>query len=136
MRRSAPLRTTAVVAAAGGVSVPPAWPGYVPAPKASKQHQSGPKPFSLLGSTGSIGTQTLDIAAEFPDQYKVVALSAGSNVALLAEQVCALSNVAFRCAGFAQSGSHPGELRQRAVSVHVPLCAGIRFPLPSWRARG
>lgn len=43
--------------------------------------------FSVLGSTGSIGTQTLDIMAEFPDQYKLVALAAGSNVKLLAEQV-------------------------------------------------
>lgn len=43
--------------------------------------------FSVLGSTGSIGTQTLDIMEEFPDQYKLVALAAGSNVHLLAEQV-------------------------------------------------
>jgi len=45
------------------------------------------QPFSVLGSTGSIGTQTLDIIAEFPDKFKLVALSAGSNVELLAEQV-------------------------------------------------
>jgi hypothetical protein len=43
--------------------------------------------FSVLGSTGSIGTQTLDIIAEFPDKFKLVALSAGSNVELLAKQV-------------------------------------------------
>lgn len=43
--------------------------------------------FSVLGSTGSIGTQTLDIMAEFPDKFKLVALAAGSNVQLLAEQV-------------------------------------------------
>lgn len=43
--------------------------------------------FSVLGSTGSIGTQTLDIMAEFPDKFKLVALAAGSNVKLLAEQV-------------------------------------------------
>jgi hypothetical protein len=41
----------------------------------------------VLGSTGSIGTQTLDIMAEFPDKFKLVALSAGSNVDLLAKQV-------------------------------------------------
>jgi 1-deoxy-D-xylulose-5-phosphate reductoisomerase len=40
-----------------------------------------------LGSTGSIGTQTLDIIEEFPDKFKLVALAAGSNVTLLAEQV-------------------------------------------------
>lgn len=43
--------------------------------------------FSLLGSTGSIGTQTLDIIAEFPDKFELVALAAGSNVPVLAEQV-------------------------------------------------
>ncbi|KAJ7518235.1 hypothetical protein O6H91_21G060500 [Diphasiastrum complanatum] len=47
----------------------------------------GPKPISLIGSTGSIGTQTLDIAAENPDKFKIVALAAGSNVTLLAEQI-------------------------------------------------
>lgn len=45
------------------------------------------QPFSVLGSTGSIGTQTLDIIEEFPDKFKLVALAAGSNVELLAEQV-------------------------------------------------
>jgi 1-deoxy-D-xylulose 5-phosphate reductoisomerase len=41
----------------------------------------------VLGSTGSIGTQTLDIIAEHPDKFSLVALSAGSNVELLAQQV-------------------------------------------------
>jgi 1-deoxy-D-xylulose-5-phosphate reductoisomerase len=42
---------------------------------------------SLLGSTGSIGTQTLDICAERPDLYEVTALAAGNNVDLLAQQI-------------------------------------------------
>lgn len=45
------------------------------------------KAISLLGSTGSIGTQTLDIAAENPDKFRVVGLAAGRNVELLAQQV-------------------------------------------------
>lgn len=45
------------------------------------------QPFSVLGSTGSIGTQTLDIIAEHPDRFKLVALAAGSNVEVLADQV-------------------------------------------------
>ena len=49
------------------------------------------KAISVLGSTGSIGTQTLDIAREFPDQFKVVALTAGRNLALLVEQIQELS---------------------------------------------
>ena len=41
----------------------------------------------MLGSTGSIGTQTLEIASEQPDEFKAVALSAGRNINLLTEQV-------------------------------------------------
>ena len=41
----------------------------------------------MLGSTGSIGTQTLEIASEQPDKFKAVALSAGRNINLLTEQV-------------------------------------------------
>ncbi|WP_337098890.1 1-deoxy-D-xylulose-5-phosphate reductoisomerase [Paenibacillus sp. YIM B09110] len=44
------------------------------------------KKISILGSTGSIGTQTLDIVAHAPELFKVVGLSAGSNVDLLIEQ--------------------------------------------------
>jgi 1-deoxy-D-xylulose-5-phosphate reductoisomerase len=40
----------------------------------------------VLGSTGSVGTQALDVIARHPDDYRVVALAAGSNVELLAEQ--------------------------------------------------
>ncbi len=45
------------------------------------------KAISVLGSTGSIGTQTLQIAEEFPEQFKVVALTAGKNIALVIEQI-------------------------------------------------
>ena len=41
----------------------------------------------VLGSTGSIGRQTLDIVRAFPDEFDVVALAAGNNVELLLEQV-------------------------------------------------
>ncbi|XP_019154401.1 PREDICTED: 1-deoxy-D-xylulose 5-phosphate reductoisomerase, chloroplastic [Ipomoea nil] len=65
---------------------PPAWPGRAVV-EPSQKSWDGPKPISILGSTGSIGTQTLDIVAENPDKFRVVALAAGSNVALLADQV-------------------------------------------------
>ena len=42
--------------------------------------------FSLLGSTGSIGTQTLDIVREQPEKFEIVALAAGGNLSLLADQ--------------------------------------------------
>ncbi|WP_460206613.1 1-deoxy-D-xylulose-5-phosphate reductoisomerase [Scytonema sp. NUACC21] len=45
------------------------------------------KAITLLGSTGSIGTQTLDIVAQYPDRFKIVGLAAGNNVELLAAQI-------------------------------------------------
>ncbi len=45
------------------------------------------KAISLLGSTGSIGTQTLDIVAQYPDQFRIVGLAAGRNVEMLASQI-------------------------------------------------
>ncbi len=44
------------------------------------------KKLIILGSTGSIGTQALDIVKANPDKYKVVALAAGSNVNLIEKQ--------------------------------------------------
>ena len=42
---------------------------------------------AILGSTGSIGRQTLDVIRALPDRFTVVALAAGRNVALLNEQI-------------------------------------------------
>ncbi|ADG82222.1 1-deoxy-D-xylulose-5-phosphate reductoisomerase [Thermincola potens] len=44
------------------------------------------KNIAIIGSTGSIGTQTLEVIDLFPDHFNVVALAAGSNTELLAEQ--------------------------------------------------
>lgn len=46
-----------------------------------------PKRIALLGSTGSIGRQTLDVVRRFPDHFQVVVLAARSNVELLTQQV-------------------------------------------------
>ncbi|MCU0536744.1 MAG: 1-deoxy-D-xylulose-5-phosphate reductoisomerase [Hydrococcus sp. Prado102] len=45
------------------------------------------KKITILGSTGSIGTQTLDIATQYPDQFQVIGLAAGSNLQLFLEQI-------------------------------------------------
>lgn len=44
------------------------------------------KRISILGSTGSIGTQALDVVRKHPDRFRIVALVAGSNGERLAEQ--------------------------------------------------
>ena len=41
---------------------------------------------AILGSTGSIGTQTLDVVRQHPDRFDVFMISAGSNAARLVEQ--------------------------------------------------
>jgi 1-deoxy-D-xylulose-5-phosphate reductoisomerase len=48
------------------------------------------KTVSVVGSTGSIGTQTLDVVASEPERYRVVALAAGRSVDLLAAQAAAV----------------------------------------------
>ena len=46
------------------------------------------KQIAILGSTGSIGTQALQVIEEHPDLYEVYALTANNKVDLLVEQVC------------------------------------------------
>lgn len=45
------------------------------------------KYISILGSTGSIGTQTLDVVREHPDELKVCAITGNNNIELLRQQI-------------------------------------------------
>ncbi|HXC93249.1 MAG TPA: 1-deoxy-D-xylulose-5-phosphate reductoisomerase, partial [Geobacteraceae bacterium] len=49
------------------------------------------KKLTILGSTGSIGTSTLDIVAAHPDRFTVEALTAGANLDLFAKQIARFS---------------------------------------------
>jgi 1-deoxy-D-xylulose-5-phosphate reductoisomerase len=49
------------------------------------------KRVAILGSTGSIGRQALDVISRYPERFVVVGLAAGRNSALLAEQVAAFA---------------------------------------------
>lgn len=44
------------------------------------------KQLAILGSTGSIGTQTLEVVAEHPDLFDIYALTANNNIDLLISQ--------------------------------------------------
>ncbi|HHP7246328.1 MAG TPA: 1-deoxy-D-xylulose-5-phosphate reductoisomerase [Elainellaceae cyanobacterium] len=46
------------------------------------------KAITILGSTGSIGTQTLDIVTQYPEQFRIVGLATRRNASLLAQQIC------------------------------------------------
>ena len=78
------------------------------------------KAIVILGSTGSIGTSTLDIVDRFPEDFRVAALTAGSNDEKLEEQIrrfkprlVALSD-----------GSAAARLRQRCAGLPVEILAG------------
>jgi 1-deoxy-D-xylulose-5-phosphate reductoisomerase len=45
------------------------------------------KVISVLGSTGSIGTNTLRVTSSFPNEFRIAGLSGGKNAALLADQI-------------------------------------------------
>ena len=49
---------------------------------------------ALLGSTGSIGVSALEVIASNPERYRVVSLSAGRNIDLLAAQMSAFRPLA------------------------------------------
>jgi len=74
----------------------------------------------LLGATGSVGRQTLDIVGAHPDRLQIVGLSAGGNVELLAEQIATFQPARFAVADVAAGErllhAHP-ELRDRCLGL-------------------
>ena len=46
-----------------------------------------PKRIAVLGSTGSVGRQALDVIAQLPERFEVVGLAAGRNTSVLAQQI-------------------------------------------------
>lgn len=45
------------------------------------------KKIAILGSTGSIGTQALEVTDKIPEEFEVIALSAGNNIGLISKQI-------------------------------------------------
>jgi 1-deoxy-D-xylulose-5-phosphate reductoisomerase len=107
---------------------------------------------AILGSTGSIGVQALDLAARLEDRFEIVALAAGTNADLLARQIlrhrprlAALADPAGReglAAAARETGCAvaSGEEGLRAVAEHpdadvvlaaIVGAAGLR---PTWQA--
>jgi 1-deoxy-D-xylulose-5-phosphate reductoisomerase len=69
------------------------------------------KPIAILGSTGSIGRQCLDVVASNPGKFQVVAIAAGHNVRLAAEQ-------ARQC--------HPQLISVATEAAAKELCAALK----------
>ena len=85
------------------------------------------KTVAILGSTGSIGTQTLDVVGRHPERFRVVALAAGKRIAELVEQVRRFGPRLVACADEADAA------RLRAA---LPVDARVVWGRPaSWRSR-
>ena len=80
-----------------------------------------PKRIAILGSTGSIGTQTLDVIRQHPDRFQAVLLTAGSNAALLEEQA---RSFGVRHAIICDEAKYAG-LKEALQGTSVQVHAGI-----------
>lgn len=78
------------------------------------------KKIVILGSTGSIGTNALDIIAKFPDMFQAVGLTAGTSVEKLEEQIRAFSPVAVAMADDAAAE----RLRARCKGLKTTILSG------------
>jgi 1-deoxy-D-xylulose-5-phosphate reductoisomerase len=81
------------------------------------------KPLAILGSTGSIGRQTLQVVESLPERFRVVALAAGANLDELAGQIARHRPqvVSVRDAGKAV------ELRERLRQSNDPYLPEIQY---------
>jgi 1-deoxy-D-xylulose-5-phosphate reductoisomerase len=83
------------------------------------------KRLAILGSTGSVGTNTLDVVARHPDRYRVTALAAGKNDALLLEQCIAHRPAHAVLADSDSAARLQRALRQSGLATEVHCGAGV-----------
>ena len=79
------------------------------------------KTLTILGSTGSIGTQTLDVADQHPGDFTIAALAAGSNIRLLEQQIRKYRPVL----AAVWDEDRARELRGRVADLNVKICSGM-----------
>ena len=75
----------------------------------------------LLGSTGSIGVNTLDVVSRFPEKFRVVGLTAGENIELLEKQIRRFRP---KFASILRE-EHVERLKQRCRDIDVEIYAGV-----------
>ncbi len=78
------------------------------------------KRIAILGSTGSIGTQALDVIGQYPERFEVELLTANNNVNLLAEQADKYRPAAVIIA----NNSRLGELKRKLEGLPVKVYGG------------
>jgi 1-deoxy-D-xylulose-5-phosphate reductoisomerase len=131
----------------GGAS--PRWSSGVTAPRArgtlgavvrlpchtAGVQTAGMRHITILGSTGSIGTQAIDVIMRHPEDFRVVALAAGGGRPdLLAEQAARLGVDAVGVADPAASDSVMAALRALDVSPQVLVGADAATEIAAWPA--
>ena len=79
------------------------------------------KKIAILGSTGSIGTQTLDVVRSYKEDLHVVALAAGSSVEKMEQQIREFHPVL----ASVQSEEKAADLRQRLRDMDIKIVSGM-----------
>lgn len=79
------------------------------------------KNIALLGSTGSIGTQTLDVVRHYKEEFRVTAMVAGTNIDKLEEQIREFRPLL----AAVYSEEKASELRQRVKDLDIKVLAGM-----------
>ncbi|MGB9716128.1 MAG: 1-deoxy-D-xylulose-5-phosphate reductoisomerase [Thermodesulfovibrionales bacterium] len=77
------------------------------------------KRITILGSTGSVGKNALNIISRHRDRFKVVALTAGKNIALLEKQIMTFSPEVVAVASEKASEELKRRLREKSISVNI-----------------
>ncbi len=85
------------------------------------------KRVAILGSTGSIGRQALDVIARHPERFDVAGLAAGNNVALLAEQVAQFKPGIATSAADGAAGLHAVAVDSKADIVLAATDGAVAF---------
>jgi 1-deoxy-D-xylulose-5-phosphate reductoisomerase len=80
------------------------------------------KNIAILGSTGSIGTQTLDIISEYPQLFKAVLLTARNNWELLAQQ----ARLYLPTRVVIADDNHYGKLREALSDLPIEVLSGSK----------
>jgi 1-deoxy-D-xylulose-5-phosphate reductoisomerase len=102
------------------------------------------KKLVILGSTGSVGTQTLDIVRAFPDRFEVVGLCNGFNTPLFKKQIDEFKPAFFNTLGDVESGYGGAKLAPAEEIAALPEvdivvaatvgCVGITASLAALKA--
>lgn len=90
---------------------------------AASQNPAKPIGLTVLGATGTIGVNTLDVAARHPDRFKIIALTANSHVERLYEQ-CVVHEPEFAVMADA-TAAEKLEQKLRSHGLNTEVLAGI-----------